>query len=130
MKYLIDTHILLWYAQFPEKLSPKVISLLNNGENKIYVSQASLWEMSIKRSLGKLNFNESISQLVYRMNINFIEILNFDLTHFEALEKLPFYHQDPFDRMLVAQAKVEKMTFITQDSKLSYYDSEVAILRN
>ena len=130
MNYLIDTHILLWHSESPKKLSADVLAIIENPENNIFVSHASLWELSIKRSLGKLQFDISIPQLVNTMRLNFFAILDFETTHYQTLERLLFHHHDPFDRMLIAQTIAENMTIITQDSKFEAYEPQVSVLWN
>ncbi|GET40025.1 type II toxin-antitoxin system VapC family toxin [Microseira wollei] len=122
MKYLIDTHILIWFIEGDEKLSEAARSLIANPANEIYVSQASLWEMTIKISIGKLSLSISLSELELFLVSNQFQILETQFRHYEILQDLPFHHQDPFDRMIIAQAKAENYTIITHDDRFKLYD--------
>ncbi len=123
MKYLVDTHILLWSFINPDNLSEKVREILLNEENLIFYSQFSLWEISIKYNLGKLviknltpeNFYLEIEDSFF----NCLPITNKELINFY---KLPIEHKDPFDRMLIWQCIQNKITFISSDSKLESYE--------
>ncbi len=122
MKYLIDTHILIWFIEGDEKLSEAARSLIANPANDIYVSQASLWEMTIKISIGKLSLSISLAELELFLVSNQFQILETQFRHYEILQYLPFHHQDPFDRMIIAQAKAEDYTIITHDDRFKLYD--------
>lgn len=121
MKYLIDTHILIWHGENNTSLTPRVLTLLNDPSNEILVSHASLWEMAIKLSLGKLKLGFPISQLEYVLQQNNFSLLPFDFRHYESLSNLPFHHSDPFDRMIIAQAYCDKLQIITKDDKFNSY---------
>ena len=125
MTYLIDTHILIWYAENDSKLSRNTVEIISNLENQIYVSHASLWEITIKKGLGKLDYPDSIPQMSYFLNLNIFSVLDFDFSHYKKYLELPLYHNDPFDRMLIAQAQAEDFTIITQDEKFRNYDISV-----
>ncbi|MFB2977440.1 type II toxin-antitoxin system VapC family toxin [Microseira sp. BLCC-F43] len=122
MKYLIDTHILIWFIEGDEKLSEEARALIANPANDIYVSQASLWEMTIKISIGKLSLSISLSDLELFLVSNQFQILETQFRHYEILHYLPFHHQDPFERMIIAQAKAEDYTIITHDDRFKLYD--------
>ena len=121
MEYLIDTHILIWYAENDPKVSSKTIEIISNLDNRIFVSHASLWEITIKKGLGKLEYPASILEMAYFLENNLFSILNFDFNHYNSYLKLPPHHFDPFDRMLIAQAQSENLTIITQDDKFRNY---------
>jgi PIN domain nuclease of toxin-antitoxin system len=125
MTYLIDTHILIWYAENDSKLSQNVLNIISNLENQIYVSHASLWEITIKKGLGKLYYPDSILQMAYFLNLNLFSILDFEFSHYNKYLELPLYHNDPFDRMLISQAQSENFTIITQDEKFRNYDVSI-----
>ncbi|MEE9431796.1 MAG: type II toxin-antitoxin system VapC family toxin [Melioribacteraceae bacterium] len=100
MKYLIDTHVLLWITNDDSRLSEKVKNLFLNEKNDIYLSMASVWEMAIKISLNKLDVNETLKSFVRTKIIrNKIKIVNISVEHLFMLENLPFHHKDPFDRL-------------------------------
>ncbi len=119
--YLIDTHILLWMLSSPDKLSKKVVSLLES-ENSIYVSIVSLWEIAIKQNLNKLDLPFLPSKLAQICNERNIKIIPITPEHLDELKSLPFIHNDPFDRLLIAQAKNSNATLITRDSFIPQYD--------
>jgi len=122
MKYLIDTHILIWFIEGNKQLDKQAQALIANPVNDIYISQASLWEMTIKISIGKLSLSISLSELELFLSRNQFQILETKFSHYEILQHLPFHHQDPFDRMIIAQAKAEDYTLITNDDRFKLYD--------
>ena len=130
MNYLIDTHILIWYGEGNQRLKASVLAEMRKPSSRIYISHATFWEITIKLTLGKLDFSTPVSgfqSLITKYNFR---LLGFDLKHYESLELLPFHHQDPFDRMLIAQAIAEDLTIITQDQKFALYEPSVKILWN
>ncbi len=124
MRYLVDTHILLWHAE-NQKLSPELLEIINNPQNTIYISHVTLWEITIKVSIGKLNLNFNIGEFERILKENQFTILPFDFMCYQHLANLPLHHQDPFDRMLIAQAKSEKIPLITHDEKIKLYDLDI-----
>ncbi|HEV7351073.1 type II toxin-antitoxin system VapC family toxin [Telluribacter sp.] len=130
MKYFLDTHILIWHAEESSLLNSNVLAIIRNPANIVYVSHASFWEIVIKSSIGKLKMSVSLLELRRLVIQNQFQILDFDFKHYETFESLPFFHNDPFDRMLIAQAIAEDMTLITQDDKLAPYQPQVSILWN
>lgn len=125
MNYLIDTHILIWHAENNPALKPAVLALLDDLNNQIFVSHASLWEISIKTSLGKLHLGFPVSHLAVGLEKNGFSLLPFDFRHYEALSTMPFHHNDPFDRMIIAQAQTEQFEVITHDEKFGLYPVRV-----
>ncbi len=127
MKLLLDTHILLWAAGEPEKLSSKAKDLIENLDNQLYFSTASLWEISIKNKLGRADFKVDLA--VFRRNLldNGFEEIAINSVHTIGVDALPNIHRDPFDRMLIAQTVVEGITLITADSAMMKY--QVAVVR-
>lgn len=127
MKILLDTHVLLWVAGDPAQLSAHARKLLEDPQNQLYFSAASLWEISIKNKLGRTDFKVDLP--VLRRNLldyGFEEIV-INSTHTLAVEALPNIHKDPFDRMLIAQTIVEGITLMTADSAVAEYP--VAVIR-
>jgi PIN domain nuclease of toxin-antitoxin system len=122
VRLLLDTHTFLWAAGDPARLSRKAHRALTTERNELYLSTASLWEMAIKRSLGKLDLEMSLSELLdlgrQKLELRLIEIV---AAHALAVEHLPLHHRDPFDRMLVAQARVEDVGLISNDEVLDRY---------
>ncbi|MEH2008761.1 type II toxin-antitoxin system VapC family toxin [Nostoc sp.] len=122
MKLLLDTHVIIWSAGNPEKLSQRVRNLLIDTNNFWVVSMASVWELQIKSQLGKLNLSLSLPNFIEtQQRVNNLQLLPIELTHIYALEALPSYHRDPFDRILIAQAIVEKMTLLSIDTIFDAY---------
>lgn len=122
MKVLLDTHALLWAISGDARLSAAAASTLLDQENRLFISMASLWEITIKLSLGKLKLLPGWYPLLEReMAINGISWLAIEPAHCLALERLPFHHRDPFDRMLVAQSLGEDMVIVSRDTTLEAY---------
>jgi len=122
MNLLLDTHIFLWLNQQPEKLSPHVLALCEDSKNTLYLSHVSPWEIQIKTKLGKLDLHSPLQDMIAtQQRDNNLQLLPIALKHIYALADLENYHQDPFDRLLIAQATVEAMPLITVDSKIIQY---------
>ena len=122
MRLLIDTHILLWSALEPERLSPTARAAIEDGENDAYVSAVSAWEIAIKQSLGKLVLDRPAEHwLPEVLRKSGFEALEVTVASALRVRALPYHHRDPFDRLLVAQALEENLTLVTHDSKLADY---------
>lgn len=118
--YLIDTNVLLFSFDHTEKLTPKVKQILESEES-LYVSMASIWEIEIKRNLGKLKIPYNPKELVdYCLSQNYF-ILDIKVDHIAELEELPKIHNDPFDRLIICQSKAENMPILTSDSIIPKY---------
>lgn len=128
MKLLLDTHLLLWAAGEPERLSREARILIDNPENELLFSAASLWEVAIKRGLGRADFQVDARLLRRGLLDNGYSELPIISDHVVATESLPPIHKDPFDRVLVAQATVEGMLLLTIDSQLSQYPGPIRML--
>ena len=128
MNILIDTHILLWALYKSEKLSSNTIELLNDENNLKYISLVSIWEIEIKNSIGKLEYNSS--DVLKDAESAGFKVLDIKKTHIFGLETLEHIHNDPFDRLLISQADVEGFKFITNDSKIVKYNKEYIIMNN
>ena len=128
MKLLLDTHILLWAAGEPDRLSSDARSLIGNQENELLFSAASLWEVSIKRGLGRADFKTDTRLLRRGLLDHGYTELPIISDHVVALDSLPPIHKDPFDRILVAQAIVEGVTLLTADSLLTRYPGPIRIV--
>lgn len=116
MKYLLDTHTLIWFLTGDKKLSDKARYLIDNPDNRKFLSIASLWEIAIKVSLGKLALNKPFEKLFpEQLHFNRIEILDITVDNLIKLTSLPFHHRDPFDRLIIAQALVEGLPVIGAD---------------
>ncbi len=125
MKLLLDTHLLLWAAGCPEKLSAEARGLIENPANELLFSAASLWEIAIKSGLGRTDFRVDAGVLRRGLLDNGYEELPITGVHTVAIDRLPPIHKDPFDRMLVAQAMVEGITLLTADQVLVQYPGPV-----
>lgn len=126
MKYLLDTSIWLWSVGPIERMNRKSRELLADGKQEIYFSAASAWEVSIKMSLGKLQLPDSPEIYVpKRLAAQAIQPLPILQHHALKVYSLPPHHQDPFDRLLIAQALSEEMTILTADRAIEKYDVQV-----
>lgn len=121
--FLIDTHVLLWLDQTPERLSEHILGLLRDPKHRIYCSAASFWEIAIKQSASKLQVSGSFAELLARYSITELPVT---ARYAEQTRNLPLHHRDPFDRMLVAQAMADHLVLITADRRMLAY--EVTIL--
>ncbi len=125
MKLLLDTHLLLWAASEPKQLSKAARELIEDEENELLFSAASLWEIAIKSSLGRKDFQVDARLLRRGLLDNGYEELPVTAEHAVNLDQLPDVHRDPFDRMLVAQALVEGITLLTADKRLRGYPGAI-----
>jgi len=121
MNYLLDTHMLIWYLNGDKKLSDDSVTIIDNTDNKIYVSIVGLWEIAIKISLGKLKISipfEELKNVLEQMSFDILELNFSDLLN---LQKLAFHHSDPFDRLLIAQAISNDFVLISHDEIFRKY---------
>ena len=118
--YLLDTHTLLWFLRDSPQLSKKALEIITT-ENKVYVSIASLWEIAIKKSIGKLEFEHSIEKIAELCHEKDILILQIQPKYFDKIIELPNIHNDPFDRLIIAQAIIENLVIITKDKIIPKY---------
>lgn len=125
MKLLLDTHLLLWAAGEPERLPAKARELIEDMGNELLFSAASLWEVAIKRGLGRVDFQADARLLRRGLLDNGYSELPILSDHVVAIESLPPIHKDPFDRVLVAQATVEGITLLTLDPVLAQYPGPI-----
>ena len=128
MNFLLDTHILIWVAISPHKISLELASLLSDPSNHLYFSSASIWEIPLKESLGKRDFEISSKKLHGGLIENGYKEIKISALHAMEAIKLPFIYRDPFDRILVTTAIWENMPLLTNDSTLSPYHSLVRVL--
>ena len=125
MKLLLDTHLLLWAAGDPRRLSKRARTLIDNPDNELLFSAASLWEVAIKRGLGRQDFKVDARLLRRGLLDNGYSELPIISDHVVATESLPPIHKDPFDRVLVAQATIEGVTLLTIDSLVAQYPGPI-----
>ncbi|MEM6529942.1 MAG: type II toxin-antitoxin system VapC family toxin [Chloroflexota bacterium] len=122
MNLLLDTHVFIWLDDEAEKLSDSVRDAIQDDENTIYLSIVSIWEMQIKSDLGKLTFSLSIQEKVAgQQKQNGMIVLPVLQSHVYGLSELGNHHRDPFDRLLIAQARYEGMTLVTADPQVQAY---------
>ena len=122
MNVLLDTHTFLWFVQGSTDLSVSARDLVNNPTTTSFLSMASVWEMAIKISLGKMELQLNLSDFVSHYTaINGFRLLPITLEHTSIVTSVPFHHRDPFDRLLAAQALSEELVLLSRDSILSAY---------
>lgn len=122
MKFLLDTHTLIWWLTNDATLSEKARKVIANPDNLIFVSAASAWEIAIKKQIGKLNAPDDLEAQIEQKDFQQLPI---NISHAVYIEKLPLHHNDPFDRIIIAQAICEKMKIITRDEKFDAYQLDV-----
>ena len=125
MNLLLDTHLLLWAASEPKRLSARARTLLLDPANHLVFSSASLWEISIKNGLDRADFNVDPRRLWRMLLVSGYRELPVTSEHTVAVNELPSLHKDPFDRILVAQARVEGLTLLTVDKAVAKYGDGV-----
>ena len=118
MDLLLDTHAFIWWAARDSRLVENARIAIADADNRVFVSAVSVWEISIKRASGKLAFRHDILQVLTRTGFDSIDITP---RHADLAGSLPLHHADPFDRLLVAQAKIEGFVLVTQDRQLLPY---------
>lgn len=129
MRFLIDTHVFLWFIGNSKELSKTAEKTIEDGSNEIFISIASLWEISVKTALGKLSIKGNYESVIDDLNDNSIQILPITFAHTVEQNNLAFHHRDPFDRIIIAQAIVEKIDFISVDKVFDDYIKGKAIRR-
>ncbi len=126
MNGLLDTHSFLWFIENDVQLSPFACTLIESADTTPFLSVASLWEIAIKNSIGKLIFHHTFQELVEKqIEGNDIGLLSLQALHLDVLIKLPFHHRDPFDRLLIAQAIAEQLTLLSRDRAFASYPLQV-----
>lgn len=121
MKYMLDTHTLIWLLEGNPKLSDCAKEIISDIDNQLLVSSASLWEMTIKMSIGKLRMIKNIGEIANELTLLDIQLLQILPSHLQVLETLPFHHNDPFDRIIIAQSISEKTPIIGLDAVFEKY---------
>lgn len=121
MNYLLDTHALIWFLNGEEHLSEKSKKVIENPENSLFISIATIWELAIKISLGKFKFDQGFKQFLELIEENGFEVIPISLEHALRLSTLEFLHRDPFDRLIVVQAMTDNLTVITRDEYMEKY---------
>ena len=122
MKVLLDTHAFIWWDSDPTKLSPQARAACEDRANVVLLRVASAWEMQIKLQLGKLDLRLPLAEVIAsQQHTNDIQLLSVALEHILALQDLPAYHKDPFDRLLITQANLEEAVLISHDPVFAHY---------
>jgi len=122
VRLLLDTHVFVWWLLTPERLSGRAREAIAEAGASVYVSAVSAWEIAIKKATGKLDVPGDVEA---QIRANRFTPLSISVAHAAATEHLPPHHRDPFDRMLVAQARVEHLTLVTRDAQLGAYGVEI-----
>jgi PIN domain nuclease of toxin-antitoxin system len=126
MKLLLDTHVLIWLVEGTDNLSQAARQAIENEDNSLHLSIASLWEMTIKTSLGKLQLKIPLDRIMESYIIpSGIEILPIHFDHLLVLRDLPLHHRDPFDRLLISQAQSEELTLVSSDGFFGGYSVQI-----
>ena len=126
MRVLLDTHTFLWWIANNKQLSNTSRNIIGDGQNELFLSVASGWEMAIKARLGKLELPENLEQFIAeQLQQNAIAGLPIQMSHALHVYTLPPLHRDPFDRLLIAQSQLENMPILTIDPQIGRYDVEV-----
>ncbi|MEO8661330.1 MAG: type II toxin-antitoxin system VapC family toxin [Bryobacteraceae bacterium] len=120
--YLLDSHVVVWAMRDPERLSRKAHRLCEDSATKRVISAAALWELAIKASIGAITIRDAGVTLAAWVATLDARVLPVEASHAYAMYGLPMLHKDPFDRMMVAQAKLEDMVLVTNDERIHQYD--------
>jgi PIN domain nuclease of toxin-antitoxin system len=128
-KFLLDTHAFLWFVSGASELSNPARNLIENDHHEIYLSIASVWEISIKVAIGKLQVRGAYETVIDDITDNEIRLLPLNFSHTVCQTQLPFHHRDPFDRILVSQAIVENLDLISGDQIFDLYLAEQSVTR-
>ncbi len=125
MKLLLDTHLLIWNAREPHRLTSQAFTLINEPANELFFSAVSIWEIAIKQALCKPGFDIKANIVRRGLLQNLYQEVPLSSLHAVAVESLPLIHRDPFDRILIAQAITEGLTLLTSDARLSQYPGPI-----
>ena len=125
MQLLIDTHILIWFLEGNKALAKSRRQIIANSNNDVFISIASLWEIAIKISLGKLTLGKPFADVIRQIAIENIEILPIAPEHTLQVSVLAFHHRDPFDRIIIAQSQAENLPVMTDDGEFNNYGVKI-----
>ena len=122
MRFLLDTHTFIWFVTDSPRLSDRVKQSIEDDYNEKLLSRASIWEMAIKHSMGKIDFGVPFPQFIDRqIRLNSIDLLHIEISHLNVVSTLPLHHRDPFDRLLISQALVENIPILSVDKAFDAY---------
>jgi len=122
---LIDTHTLIWFLEGDSQLSPTAITAIENNPGPTFVSMASLWEIGIKSSLGKLDIHLNYHDMLQAISNNALQILPISEANIATIITLPFHHRDPFDRLIIAQSQNYNFPIVTTDPYFKNYNVQI-----
>ena len=122
MNLLLDTHTVVWYITGDSRLPLSLRKKIEDSSNNCFVSMASLWEMAIKSTIGKLELQEDLGMIVRIIKRSGIALLPVKIKHVLSISGLPLHHNDPFDRMIISQCQAEKLTMVSCDKQFQLYD--------
>lgn len=126
MTYLLDTHALIWFLEGNDtKLPQSIVNELIDPDNSVFSSIVSFWEMAIKIQIGKLTLPNSLEDMMQKVAQAGVEVLALSFEHITNLKSLPLHHKDPFDRLIISQAQVQKLTIISKDRAFKNYDIQL-----
>ena len=122
MNLILDTHIILWWLDNSDKLPEKYLRAIENSNNICFISSASIWEISIKSAIGKLEIPDNFTDILHQEGFRELPV---SWTHAAMVRKLPFHHKDPFDRLIIAQSIIEDYTLLTVDKIIPEYEVKI-----
>ena len=125
MQLLIDTHILIWFLEGNKLLSKSRRQIVADSQNNVFVSIASLWEIAIKISIGKLTLAKPLANVIKQIEIEDFEISPISPEHTLRVSIMPFHHRDPFDRVIIAQSQIENLPVLTDDNDFGSYGIKI-----
>jgi len=122
MNYLLDTHAIIWLVKDSDKMPQKLKEIVKDPRNNIAICTISFWEIAIKMSIGKMEKNIDLNNVISELRKNGFDFFQIEYEYLKGLSKLPFIHKDPFDRLIIATAIAENMTIISVDENIQKYD--------
>jgi len=121
MKYILDTQTIIWFSEGNKKISELCNKIITDINNICYISVASVWEMAVKIKINKLSLNISLNEFIEELQKQHFSFLKINFRHAASISELELHHRDPFDRIIIAQAKVENIPIISNDKKFDAY---------
>ena len=125
MNLLLDTHIVIWFITNDGKLSKKIKNIIEDSNNRCFISIVSYWELSIKYSLGRLDLNSTVEEIFNIIEKSGFDILPITLNHIIQLSKLEHFHNDPFDRLIISQSVIENLHLVSNDNYFPAYNLQL-----